>query len=475
MFKNTPRVLIVAEHASIKFGGEAALPLHYFRVLRQRGIEAWLVVHERTRDELKSIFPEDFDRIHFVSDTVWHRILWQSGKLLPQRLSYFTFGLVLRLLNQMLQLHLVKQLVREQQIDIVHQPIPVSPKEPSMIFGLDVPVVIGPMNGGMDYPPAFRNRQSRFVNLILEIGRLFTNWFNTLIPGKRQAATLLVANSRTRDALPKGVRGKVIELVENGVDLSIWNSKLRSKRALLEKALEEKKTQPSGQQTQQRTRFVYLGRLVDWKAVDLLLSAFKRVVEQVPAELEIIGDGSERAALEEQARELGLTQSKNQSPKSATQESECQQEALQAVRFAGWLSPLDCAQELQLADALVLPSLLECGGAVVLEAMAMEIPVIATNWGGPAEYLDESCGILIEPTQESFINDLAAAMLKMAQSPELRQVMGQAGRQRVIDYFDWEVKVDKILDIYREAIDTAALEKEQHSVYLAPDIEVQPR
>jgi glycosyltransferase involved in cell wall biosynthesis len=198
-------------------------------------------------------------------------------------------------------------------------------------------------------------------------------------------------------------------------------------------------------------------------------------VEQVPAELEIIGDGSERAALEEQARELGLTQSKNQSPKSATQDSEGQQEALQAVRFAGWLSPLDCAQELQLADALVLPSLLECGGAVVLEAMAMEIPVIATNWGGPAEYLDESCGILIEPTQESFINDLAAAMLKMAQSPELRQVMGQAGRQRVIDYFDWEVKVDKILAIYREAIDTAALEKEQHSVYLAPDIEVQPR
>src|SRR5579883_1420456 len=65
MTSETPRVLIVAEHASAKFGGEAALPLHYFRVLRKRRIEAWLVVHERTRDELNGQFAEDFDRIYF--------------------------------------------------------------------------------------------------------------------------------------------------------------------------------------------------------------------------------------------------------------------------------------------------------------------------------------------------------------------------------------------------------------------------
>src|SRR5258708_39452367 len=51
------RVVIVAEHASLKFGGEAALPLHYFRVLRRRNVAAWLVVHERTRSELEHAFP----------------------------------------------------------------------------------------------------------------------------------------------------------------------------------------------------------------------------------------------------------------------------------------------------------------------------------------------------------------------------------------------------------------------------------
>ncbi len=52
------RVLIAAEHASARFGGEAALPLHYFRVLRKRGIPVWLVTHARTRDELAQVIEE---------------------------------------------------------------------------------------------------------------------------------------------------------------------------------------------------------------------------------------------------------------------------------------------------------------------------------------------------------------------------------------------------------------------------------
>jgi glycosyltransferase involved in cell wall biosynthesis len=464
------RVLIVAEHASLKFGGEAALPLHYFRVLRKRGLETWLVVHDRTRDELKSLFPGDFDRIHFVPDTFWHRFVSRCSQLLPARLSYFTFGLILRLVNQLVQRRIIKRIVREQQIDIIHQPIPVSPKEPSMIFDMGVPVVIGPMNGGMDYPPAFRRMQSRFVNLTLGIGGLFANLLNTLIPGKRSCETLLVANPRTRDALPKGIRGKVIELVENGVDLSIWKhepSRLEARPLRYqfqssgsENPVEETKTQGLEQTPQQPTKFIFVGRLVDWKAVDLLLLAFKRVVELLPAELEFIGDGNERAPLEEQARELGLIKPQSQNAQATTREMASDTFESDAVRFSGWLSQVDCAQRLKKADALVLPSLLECGGAVVLEAMAMGLPVIATNWGGPADYLDESCGILVNPaSRDSFINDLAAAMIEMAQHPETRKAMGRAGRERVRDRFDWEVKVDTMLEIYQETIQRYATER----------------
>ncbi len=449
MTQTSLRVLIVAEHASLKFGGEAALPLHYFRILRKRGIETWLIVHSRTRDELKSLFPQDFDRIYFVADTLWHRIVSQCSRLLPNRLSHFTFGLILRLITQIDQRRIAKQLVSEQQIDIIHQPILVSPKEPSMIFDMGVPVVIGPMNGGMNFPPAFRRLEEPFVDLSVRFGRLWANLLNKLIPGKCKATTLLIANPRTKDALPKCISGKVIELVENGVDLSIWQPKPQNPTSYLETT----ENHDSSQNYQQPTQFVYVGRLVDWKAVNLLLIAFKRVVEKVPAVLEIIGDGTERANLEAQAKELGLT--KNQCPNSeeTTQQFGCQTQGSNSVCFRGMLSQVDCAQRLQLADVLVLPSLYECGGAVVLEAMAMGLPVIATNWGGPADYLDESCGILVEPAlQDAFIDDLATAMIKLAKSPALRQRMGKAGRQKVIDNFDWEVKVDTMLEIYQEAI-----------------------
>ncbi|MBD2037226.1 glycosyltransferase family 4 protein [Leptolyngbya sp. FACHB-321] len=457
MTSNEPRVLIVAEHASANFGGEATLPFHYFRILRQRQIEVWMVVHDRTRDELKQLLGADFDRIHFITDTSLHRFLDWLCQFLPHRLAYFTLGFVVRLMTQAAQRCLAKQLVQRHQITVVHQPIPVSPKEPSLIFAVDAPVLIGPMNGGMNYPPAFQKMQSRFVHVSLAAGRLLSKWLNWLIPGKRQAAMLLVANARTRAALPKGVCSNIVELCENGVDLSVWQQKPESVTA--------EAVQPIAMTTAlavtQATKFVFVGRLLDWKAVDLLLLAFERVAKQMPVVLEIIGDGPEGLALKQQAVALGLRsldEPQAMDQRQVGNELQAVEHAVNmhpdsAVHFLGWLSQADCAQRLCQSDVMVLPSLLECGGAAVLESMSIGLPVIATNWGGPTDYLDESCGILVEPqSRESFIDGLAAAMLRLASSPSLRRSMGEAGRQRVLSHFDWEVKVDTILKLYREVM-----------------------
>jgi glycosyltransferase involved in cell wall biosynthesis len=417
------RVVIVAEHASAKFGGEAALPVHYYRVLRQRGVAAWLVVHARTRLELEALFPGDRDRIIFVPDTVWHRLLWRLSEMLPTRLSGFTTGFAMRFITQLYQRREIRKLVRDKGITVIHQPMPVSPKEPSMIYGMGVPVVIGPMNGGMDYPPAFRRMQGWVERLAISAGRKLSALMNKAMPGKRRAAVLLVANIRTRDALPQGVTHRVEMLVENGVDLSLWQAAATAARS------------PSSL----ATRYVFLGRLVDWKAVDLLLLAFKRAASQACISLSIIGDGDERPRLEQLAREMDLLDVEHGDQAGK-------------VQFLGWMPQEECAVQLRQADALVLPSLMECGGAVVLEAMAMEIPVIATDWGGPADYLDSSCGILVKPSsREDFVEALAAALQRLAQSPQQRITMGKAGRAKVVRQFDWEVKVDRMLEIYDNA------------------------
>lgn len=257
-----------------------------------------------------------------------------------------------------MQRRIVRRLVSEHQIDVVHEPTPVSAKFPSLMFGLGAPVAIGPLNTAVKFPPAFRrSRQNPTIDILIAIGHQFVDFFNRILPGKIQAETLMVANDRTKQALPSGVQGKIIELVENGVDFSVWRSDSSLSKAVAE-----------------QVHFVFLGRLIDWKAVDLLLEAFVAVVAQTDVILEIIGDGDIRGELEAQTARLGIDSS---------------------VIFSGWLSQEQCALKMQQADAMVMPSLPEPGGAVVLEAMAVGLPVIATNWGGPSDYIDATCGILV--------------------------------------------------------------------------------
>ena len=240
------------------------------------------------------------------------------------------------------------------------------------------------------------------------------------LPGKRQACALLVANERTRAALPcKGKR--VIEMVENGVDFELWHDRERPAR-------------PRGD----ATRFVFLGRLVDWKAVDLLLAAFADAAARAPMSLTILGDGPERGKLEAIAQAHDMLSDTLETGK---------------VWFAGWRPQVECATLLAQHDALGLPSLYECGGAVVLEAMAMRLPVIATKGGGPADYLDPTCGILVEPnTRETFVAGLTEGLVRLALSPELRTAMGRAGQDRVKEHFDWRIKIERMIKIYRDIV-----------------------
>jgi len=435
-----PRVLIAAEHASARFGGEAALPLHYFRVLRRRGVPVWLLTHARTRAELSGLYPGD-PNIHFIEDTAFHRAMWKIGLRLPDAIAYVTTGFLSRVSTQLAQRRLARRLVREHGITVVHQPIPVSPREPSTLHGLGAPVLIGPMNGGMDYPPAFRRHRGIAERVLYAVGRASATVLNWLVPGKRRAATLIVANRRTREALPAGLATEVVELVDNGVDLSLWQAP----------------DTPAGHVADATTTFVYMGRLVDWKAVDLIVQAFAQARKKAPMRLWILGDGSERARLEGLAVTLCL-------PRDPALPG--------TIHFAGWLSQAECAARLREADALVLPSLLECGGAVVLEAMSLAKPVIATAWGGPLDYLDTDCGVLVQPqSREAIIEGFAAAMFELAGSPALRRRLGARGLERVRREFDWEIKVDRMLDLYSECMGRhpvgAAAERESGDASLA--------
>lgn len=420
-----PRVLIVAEHASARFGGEAILPLHYFRMLRARGVPVWLISHGRTQAELETLFPDHAGRLQFVRDTYAHRALWRFGSRLPHRVDLATSGYASHLLTQLLARRLARRLIAQHSIEVVHQPIPVSPKEPSLLYGLGVPVVIGPMNGGMQYPDAFADHEGVATRALTGVARHAAGAAHRFLPGKLRAEVLLVANGRTRNALPRGTAGRVVELPENGVDLSLFRPRERSTTA-------------------GRIRLVFVGRLIRLKSVDVLLEAVARAALGFDVELEIIGDGPERPNLERLSRELGLGT---------------------RVAFSGWKPQSEAASRLAAADALCMPSVCDCGGAVVLEAMACARPVIATAWGGPLDYIDANTGILVRPTsREALVAGFQNAIETLAAAPALTASLGEAARRRAVQEFDWERKVDRMLGIYAEALERRpALEEGRRS------------
>jgi glycosyltransferase involved in cell wall biosynthesis len=265
--------------------------------------------------------------------------------------------------------------------------------------------------------------QSHASRTLQRIGRQAAGVINRLVPGKMRAESLIVANPQTRKALPRDARGVFYEgISEVSVDLKAFRYDESAVNARLRDG---------------SVRFVYLGRLVDWKAVDLLLEAYRKVVDgagSLSLELDILGDGPERGALEAQAERLGLGN---------------------RVHFAGWVGSEEAAARMNRSHVFVLPSLRESGGIVLMEAMALGLPVIASRWGGPDVHVDDATGIRVDPSsRDAFIAGLAEAMLRLARAPALRAEMGRAARERVqVGYYTWDRKIDRTLEIYRETLD----------------------
>lgn len=403
------KVLIISEHASNLFGGEAVLPLNYFILLSQRNIDTYLITHERVKKSLEQIESINQDHIIYIPDTRIHKLLFRIGSFLPDRISLITTGALMHLLTQGYQWFLSRKVIKEKGINIIHEPSPVSPKQPSLMFWLGVPVVIGPMNGGMSFPPAFEFMASKFEQYLYGSFRLFSSIFNLMIPGKFFADILLVANKRTALALPAFHLGEVRELVENGV-LSIIDKK--------------KKT------ASEFVNVLYVGRLVDWKAVDILIDAIAKC-EVKNIRLNVVGDGPERAALE----------------------SQVVKKCPDKVIFYGQIPFAEINQYYDEADIFVLPSVRECGGAVVLEAMSRGLPVIATNWGGPADYITAETGVLIEPHSRGYLVEQFAKQISiLANDVSLREKLGATAILHVKENFMWKDKINKVIDVYQSLV-----------------------
>ena len=184
-------------------------------------------------------------------------------------------------------------------------------------------------------------------------------------------------------------------------------------------------TAPDGQADAPfETLLLFVGRLVEHKNLPRLLDAFAQVAAERPhARLLLVGGGPLHDTLAARIRDLKLDD---------------------RALLLGERS--DVAALMKAADLLVAPSLREGMSNVILEAMALGLPVLATRVGGTPEVIEDGRhGVLVDPTDTQALAD---SMLQLIDDPVRRQAIGQAGRQKVLEQYSPPAMVSAMLKEY---------------------------
>lgn len=103
------------------------------------------------------------------------------------------------------------------------------------------------------------------------------------------------------------------------------------------------------------------------------------------------------------------------------------------------------------ADVFVLPSIHEPFGIVILEAWAAGLPVVASRLGGVANFVAHGSDALL--FESARVTELCAAVESLIRSPELREALGTAGRQKAVSQYSWDRIADRLLEVYQEVIE----------------------
>lgn len=170
-----------------------------------------------------------------------------------------------------------------------------------------------------------------------------------------------------------------------------------------------------------------VSRLAEQKGLDLLLSAFALLRKRLPdVRLDIVGEGPERGALEQEASRLGVAD---------------------AVRFLGYVAHHDLPAYYRRSHVFVSASIYEPFGLTTLEAMACGTPVVVSGLGGAPEIVrDGNEGFVRWPhSRESFADAIANALREC-------EALGERARARALE-LDWSRSVERVSACYREALE----------------------
>jgi glycosyltransferase involved in cell wall biosynthesis len=293
------------------------------------------------------------------------------------------------------------------EFDVVLRIMPMTPVLPSpFAFFLrkgPIPFVIGPLNGGLPWPPGFRqlDNQKELVSNLRNLYRYLPFARSTY----RHAAAIIAASSQTYAEFA-AYRGKVFFVPEPGIGRSLCSGDSRSPGPSV------------------KLELIFVGGLVPRKACDLALRAAAPLLRSDLARFTVVGDGPERDRLEQLARSLGIQK---------------------AVFFCGWLSHAEVLRRLRSADVMVFPSVRDNGAGVVFEALASgAVPVVA-DFGGPGDIVHPEVGYKVPLTNEiDVVAQMEKILTELAHNRDRLEQLRRQGMAYVQQRLTWDAKAQTV-------------------------------
>jgi glycosyltransferase involved in cell wall biosynthesis len=301
-----------------------------------------------------------------------------------------------------------------ERFELVQHITFVSFRQPSFMGRLGIPFIFGPVGGGESIPPQLRRSlplSARIAEAVRSAGNRLVAFDPLMNRSYSQASVIACATEETLLAIPAKFRNKCI------VQRAIGMEPSASFPAAASRAPQSSESAP---------RFLFVGRLLYWKGLHLILHALHRVKQEIPgAKLKVIGEGTDRDWLIAVARGGKVADS---------------------VEWVARVSHSEMAKEYESSTCFAFPSLHDSGGMVVLEAMDAGLPVICLDRGGPGSMVDSSCGVVVKTGSESeaaIVGQLAEAMIQVACDPELRIRLAAGARKRARD-LSWDAAAESI-------------------------------
>jgi glycosyltransferase involved in cell wall biosynthesis len=298
------------------------------------------------------------------------------------------------------------------EFDVVLRIMPMTPVVPSpFAFFLrkgPVPFVIGPLNGGLPWPPGFRQleNQKEWTSNLRNLYRYLPFARSTY----RHAAAIIAASSQTCAEFA-GYGDKVFFVPEPGIARSLCSGDSRS-------------PEPGA-----KLELLFVGGLVPRKACDLALRAAAPLLRSDLARFTVVGDGPERTRLEQLARSLGIENT---------------------VFFCGWLSHTEVLRHLRSADVFVFPSVRDNGAGVVFEALATGAVPVVVDFGGPGDIVHPKVGYKVPLTNEiDVVAQMEKILTELAHNRDRLEQLRRQGMAYVRECLTWDAKAQSVARVLR--------------------------